>query len=103
MGEDPASNLPDPDNFREEATQAVLQCLHDCKAAGTLGTKCKHDHNTLEIDIQDDLQKDHYWKRLAGGVKLKATKSQIVYFSRPTPCNGTNIALVAFWVLWQNI
>jgi len=101
VGEDLADNLPDPDNFREEATKAVLQCLHDCKAAGTLGTKCKHAHNTMQLDLQDDLGNDHYWKRGAAGVKIKATNSQICYFSRSSPCNGTNIALLHFWVLWQ--
>ena len=101
VGEDLADNLPDPDNFREEATKAVLQCLHDCKAAGTLGTKCKHAHNTMQLDLQDDLGNDHYWKRGAAGVKIKATNSQSCYFSRSSPCNGTNIALLHFWVLWQ--
>ena len=102
VGDDPADNLPDPDNFRAEATQAVLQCLHDCKAAGTLGTKGKHCHNTIQLDIRDDLSNNHYWKRGAAGVKVKETNSQICYFSRESPCNGTNIALVHFWVLWQD-
>ena len=97
--EEPASDLPDPETWRAEAIESCLQCLKDCQACGTLGMKEKHNHNHAQIDVQDDLSNSIHWKGSRAGTRFKGG-SQICYFARETPCNGTNVALVSIWVLW---
>ena len=80
MGEDPASNLPDPDNFREEATQAVLQCLHDCKAAGTLGLSANMITTHWRLTSRMTYKRTTTGSVRPGGVKLKATKARLSTF-----------------------
>ena len=95
-----------PESFRARAKQAVLDCLSLCKEAGTLGTKGKHQHPMPAVDLGDNLVLSTYWTRPASGVKVKRDgekQQQIAYFSRPTPCCGTNIALVALWVFSSDV
>jgi hypothetical protein len=99
----PTSDLPDPESWRAEAKEKVLQTLKDCKECGTLGRKEKHDHNHVLIDVQGDLSNSIHWKASRAGTRLKEGNkagTQICFFSRETPCNGTNVALVAIWALW---
>ena len=68
-----------------------------------MGRKEKHDHNHVMIDVQDDLSNSIHWKGTKAGTRLKdgsKAGTQICFFSRDTPCNGTNVALVSIWVLW---
>ena len=96
---DPSLNLADPEHARESATNLILGCLEKCQAAGTLGCKGRHSHEYRPIEMGTDLQLCIYWSRNAAAVKRKKDDVHIGYFSRTTPCNGTNIILMEHWVL----
>ena len=95
--------LPDRDAFFDMVVKDVLECLETCKAAGTLDTKGKHDHEHAcdTFELRDGLTWNTYWSRKAAGLKLE--NKQINYFSRETPCCGTNIVLLKHWVRISSI
>ena len=97
--EDPIGDMGgDRDAFHEMVVKDVLKCLETCKAAGCTHVKGKHDHTQAHesYELKDDLSWNIYWSRNAASVKKG--KQQICYFSRPSPCCGTNIVLARHWV-----
>lgn len=100
-GQDPNGNLVDPDGLRSHAIKEILQCLRACCEVGTLNTKGKHEHQyePLNYDL-GERRWSVYWSRKAAGVKELRDKkwAELVYFSRQTPCCGTNLVLAKIWV-----
>ena len=99
--QDPNGDLVDPDSFRSYAIKEILQCLRACNEVGTLNTKGKHEHQyePLSYDL-GERRWSVYWTRKAAGVKELRDKrwTELVYFSRQTPCCGTNLVLAKVWV-----
>jgi hypothetical protein len=94
----PSSDFPDRDAFHEMVVQDVLKCLRTCEGAGTLNVKGRHAHahDHDEFEMRDGLAWNIYWSRKCASVKKG--KQQVNYFSRSTPCCGTNIVLARHWV-----
>ena len=90
--------------MRAAVTKEVLSCLKTCQQAGEMMAKGKHQHALPEVGLvgEDNLQLSVYWSRKSVGLKKwdkKANKwNQVVYFSRDSPCCGTNLVLAKYWV-----
>ena len=93
--------FPDLEDMRAEVTKEVLTCLKTCDQAGELQAKGKHNHQLPEV-CAENLQLSVYWSRNSVGLKKWDTKAkkwnQCVYFSRDSPCCGTNLVLAKHWV-----
>lgn len=97
-----ASEANPYESLREQITLEVKACLQLCKDSGDYCAKGKHSHAHPEIDCGDDgeLQLSTYWSRNAVGIKkmINGKPAQISYFSRTSPCTGTNLLLAKYWV-----
>ena len=96
----PDSMLPNPDNVRETLLYECLNCLTECHAANEADKKGKHNH-LGKMDQSGTLRFEIYWSRASVGVKrlIDNEMKQVVYFSRPTVCIGTNQVLAKYWAL----
>lgn len=88
------------ESLREKVALEVQDCLKRCEASGELCVKGKHQHEQAEIKVGDGLQLSIYWSRNAVGLKkeINGKMAQVCYFSRTSPCCGTNIILAKYWV-----
>ena len=88
------------ESLREKVALEVRDCLKLCEASGEFCVKGKHQHEMAQIDVGDGLQLSIYWSRNAVGLKkeIDGKWTQVCYFSRTSPCCGTNIILAKYWV-----
>ena len=76
----------------------IHDCLRCCEEHDSTG---KHQHDVASL-LHDNAQLSTYWTRGAVGVKVRESVSeawkQVAYFSRQTPCVGTNCIIAKKWV-----
>ena len=93
--------LPNPDHVRKVLVFEIMTCLASCNE---LGKKAKHNHVEKLVSPSCDMRFELYWSRASVGIKTKSPREegfkQVVYFSRPTVCVGSNIVLAKYWVSW---
>ena len=91
--------LSNPDHIRAVLKYECMKCLIECHKAGEADKKGKHDH-LEKLFAPDGYRYELYWTRFAVGVKRQDGDEykQIVYFSRPTTCTGTNRVLARYFV-----
>ena len=91
--------LSNPDHIRNVLKYEIMKCLIQCYTAGEADKKGKHNH--LEKMIAPaNYRYELCWTRSSVGVKRQEgdEMKQIVYFSRPTTCTGTNRILAHYFV-----
>ena len=92
--------LSNPDHIREVLKYECMKCLIECYKAGESDKKGKHGH-LEKLLAPDGYRYELYWTRSAVGVKrldCDGEYKQIVYFSRPSTCTGTNRVLARYFV-----
>ncbi|CAE7540231.1 PEG3 [Symbiodinium sp. CCMP2592] len=90
--------LSNPDHIRAVLKYECMKCLIDCYKAGEADKRGKHDH-LEKLFAPDGYRYELYWTRFSVGVKRQDGDEykQIVYFSRPTTCTGTNRVLARYF------